>query len=75
MACEWSTFCNEPIDAQPAATSAGKDGQKGRLVRDYAGLVGEKALSPVDGYVPYGLPGPPVKAGESVATLASKGPL
>jgi hypothetical protein len=46
-------------------------------VRDYAGQVLELIVSPVDGYVMYGLAGPPVRAGESVATIAlpAKGPL
>jgi predicted deacylase len=46
-------------------------------VRDYTGQVLELVVSPVDGYVMYGLAGPPVRAGESVATIAlpAKGPL
>jgi uncharacterized protein len=46
-------------------------------VRDYAGRVLEEIVSPVDGYLMYGLAGPPVRAGESVATIAlpAKGPL
>jgi uncharacterized protein len=39
-------------------------------VRDYTGRVLEEIVSPVDGYVMYGLAGPPVRAGESVATIA-----
>jgi uncharacterized protein len=47
------------------------------IVRDYAGRLREEVRSPVDGYAMYGLAGPPVRAGESVATIAlpSKGPL
>jgi predicted deacylase len=39
-------------------------------VRSYEGRVLEEIVAPVDGYVMYGLSGPPVKAGESVATIA-----
>jgi predicted deacylase len=39
-------------------------------VRDYAGRVLETIVSPVNGYAMYGLAGPPVKAGESVVTIA-----
>jgi predicted deacylase len=46
-------------------------------VRDYTGQVLELIVSPVDGYIMYGLAGPPVRADESVATIAlpAKGPL
>ena len=46
-------------------------------VRDYAGRVVEEIVAPVNGYAMYGLAGPPVKAGESVVTIAlpAKGPL
>jgi hypothetical protein len=33
------------------------------------GRVIEEIVSPVDGYLMYGLAGPPVKAGDSVATI------
>jgi predicted deacylase len=39
-------------------------------MRDYTGRVVEHVVSPVDGYVMYGLAGPPVRAGESVVTIA-----
>jgi hypothetical protein len=46
-------------------------------IRDYRGRELEQVRSPVDGYAMYGLAGPPVKAGESVATIAlpARGPL
>jgi predicted deacylase len=46
-------------------------------VTDYAGRVIERIVSPVDGYVMYGLAGPPVKAGDAVVTigLPAAGPL
>jgi uncharacterized protein len=46
-------------------------------VRDYRGRELERVRSPADGYAMYGLAGPPVKAGDSVATIAvpAKGPL
>jgi predicted deacylase len=55
----------------PVAT-AGREIRKGDpigTVRDYAGRVLEEILSPVDGYLMYGLAGPPVAAGDSVATI------
>lgn len=46
-------------------------------IRDYTGRVLQEIVSPVDGYVMYGLAGPPVRAGESVVTigLPAPGPL
>jgi len=46
-------------------------------IRDYRGREQEQVRSPADGYAMYGLAGPPVKAGDSVATIAlpAKGPL
>lgn len=46
-------------------------------VTDFAGRVIERIVAPVDGYVMYGLAGPPVRAGDSVATigLLAKAPL
>jgi uncharacterized protein len=38
-------------------------------VTDYAGAEIERIVSPVDGYVMYGLAGPPVRAGEAVVTI------
>jgi len=53
---------------------------KGELlgtIRDYRGRELEEVRSPVDGYALYGLAGPPVRAGETVVTIAipAKGPL
>jgi hypothetical protein len=47
------------------------------IVRDYRGRELEQVRSPADGYVMYGLAGPPVKSGDSVATIAlpAEGPL
>jgi uncharacterized protein len=63
----------------PMATH-GRPVRKGEVigtVRDYGGRELEQVRSPVDGYAMYGLGGPPVKSGESVATIAlpAKGPL
>jgi predicted deacylase len=63
----------------PVSTSA-RSVSKGELIgtiRDYAGRTIEEILAPVDGYLMYGLAGPPVKAGDSVATigLPAAGPL
>ena len=60
--------------------SRGREVRKGdRLgtVRDYAGRVVEEIVSPVNGYALYGLAGPPVRAGDSIMTIAipAKGPL
>ncbi|MEZ5419497.1 MAG: succinylglutamate desuccinylase/aspartoacylase family protein [Vicinamibacterales bacterium] len=55
----------------PVATR-GRPVGKGDLigtVTDYAGREIERIVSPVDGYVMYGLAGPPVKAGEAVVTI------
>jgi uncharacterized protein len=55
----------------PVATS-GRPVKTGDLigtVTDYAGREIERIVSPVDGYVMYGLAGPPVRAGESVVTI------
>jgi hypothetical protein len=38
-------------------------------VRDYAGVVVEEIVSPVDGYALYGIAGPPVRAGDTVVTI------
>ena len=56
----------------PVATS-GRMVRKGEVlgtVRDYAGRQLEKVRAPTDGYVMYGMAGPPVKAGDPVATIA-----
>ena len=63
----------------PVATT-GRAVTKGDLigtVADFTGRVIERIAAPVDGYVMYGLAGPPVRAGESVATIGvpAKGPL
>lgn len=55
----------------PVATS-GRGVKKGDLigtVTDYAGTEIERIVSPVDGYIMYGLAGPPVRAGEAVVTI------
>ena len=46
-------------------------------VTDYTGRVIETIVSPIDGYLMYGLAGPPVRAGDSVATIGrpARGPL
>lgn len=61
------------------AANRGYEVRKGArvgTVRDYEGRVVEEIVSPVNGYAMYGLAGPPVKAGESVVTIAlpAKGP-
>ena len=56
----------------PTAAQA-REVKKGELlgtVRDYTGKVVEQIISPVDGHAMYGLAGPPVKAGESIVTIA-----
>ncbi len=55
----------------PVATT-GRAVKKGDLigtVTDYAGAEIERIVSPVDGYIMYGLAGPPVRAGEAVVTI------
>jgi len=42
-------------------------------VTDYAGQVRERIVSPVDGYVLYGITGPPVRAGDAVVTIGVTG--
>ncbi len=57
--------------------AAGRFVTEGELlgtVRDYAGRVVQEITSPIAGYVMYGLAGPPVRAGESVATIARPAP-
>lgn len=63
-----------PVAIRPRAV---RKGDEIGTVRDYRGQELERIRSPVDGYVMYGLAGPPVKAGESVATIAllAKDPL
>ena len=63
----------------PVATTA-RNVHRGEVlgtIRDYAGRVVETIVSPLDGYVLYGIAGPPVRAGDTVATigLPSNGPL
>jgi predicted deacylase len=55
----------------PVATSgrAVKTGDLIGTVTDYAGTEIERIVSPVDGYIMYGLAGPPVRAGEAVVTI------
>ncbi len=38
-------------------------------IRDYSGKEVERIYSPIDGYALYGILGPPVRAGWSVATI------
>jgi len=55
----------------PVATT-GRAVRQGDLigtVTDYTGKEIERIVSPVDGYVMYGLAGPPVRAGEAVVTI------
>jgi predicted deacylase len=50
---------------------------KGELigtVTDYAGREIERIVSPVDGYALYGVAGPPVRAGDAVATIGIPSP-
>ena len=61
-------------------STKGREVRRGDVIgtiRDYTGRVIETVVSPVDGYVMYGIAGPPVKAGDAVATigLPAKGPL
>lgn len=55
----------------PVATTGRvvKTGDLIGVVTDYAGAEIERIVSPVDGYVMYGLAGPPVRAGEAVVTI------
>jgi predicted deacylase len=56
----------------PVATSGRmvRKGERIGVVRSYTNSILEEIVSPVDGYVLYGLTGPPVVAGDSVATIA-----
>ncbi len=59
----------------PVATT-GRVVKKGDLigtVTDYAGQEIERIVSPVDGYIMYGLAGPPVRVGEAVVTIGIPG--
>lgn len=60
----------------PVATTgrAVRTGDLIGTVTDYAGREIERIVSPVDGYVMYGLTGPPVRAGEAVVTIGIPGP-
>jgi hypothetical protein len=55
----------------PVSTEArmAKKGDLIGIVTDYAGREAERVVMPVDGYVMYGLAGPPVRAGEAVVTI------
>jgi predicted deacylase len=63
----------------PAATTgrAVKAGDALGTIRDYRGVPIETVRSPLDGYVLYGITGPPVVAGDTVATIGriAAGPL
>jgi predicted deacylase len=53
--------------------AAGRDVRKDEvlgIVRDHHGRVVETVIAPIDGYALYGLAGPPVRAGDSVVTIA-----
>lgn len=53
-------------------STRGRTVRKGDLigtVTDYQGREIERVVSPVDGYLMYGLSGPPVRAGEAVVTI------
>jgi predicted deacylase len=56
----------------PESTTARpiRKGERLGVIRDYRGIIVEEVLAPVDGYALYGLAGPPVKAGETVVTIA-----
>lgn len=59
------------------AAAVGRAVTRGALigtVTDYAGRETERLVSPVDGYVMYGLTGPPVRAGDSVVTIGIPAP-
>jgi predicted deacylase len=63
----------------PVATT-GRDVKAGDLVgviRGYTGALLETVVSPIDGYLLYGLAGPPVVAGDTVVTIGrpAKAPL
>ena len=63
----------------PVATTA-RSVRRGEVIgtiRDYVGRVVETIVSPADGYVMYGIAGPPVRTGDTVATIGipSTGPL
>lgn len=63
----------------PAAKTARlvKAGETIGTIRDYRGALIETVVSPIDGYVLYGLAGPPAVAGDTVATIGrpANGPL
>ena len=56
-----------PADPRPRAIAKG---ELVGIIRDYAGREVERLVSPVDGYLLYGITGPPVTKGDSVATIA-----
>ncbi|MEL6869697.1 MAG: succinylglutamate desuccinylase/aspartoacylase family protein [Pseudomonadota bacterium] len=56
------------------ATAHGRMVTKGETLgelRDYSGALVETVVAPVSGFALYGLAGPPVRAGESVMTIAT----
>jgi len=63
----------------PTATSARhvRVGEVLGVVHDYAGDVRETLRAPIDGYLLYGLTGPPVRAGDPIVNIGipSKPPL
>lgn len=60
----------------PTATTgrAIREGESLGTIHDYTGRLLETVVSPIDGYVLYGLTGPPVVAGDAVATIGRLAP-
>lgn len=56
-----------PADPRPRPLAKG---ELIGVIRDYTGKQVQKLVSPVDGYALYGITGPPVRAGDSVVTIA-----
>ena len=55
---------------QNPAPRAVAQGELIGIIRDYTGKEVERLHSPIDGYTLYGITGPPVEAGDGVATIA-----
>jgi hypothetical protein len=56
-----------PVDPRPRAVARG---ELLGIIRDYTGREVERLVSPVDGFLLYGITGPPVEAGDDVVTIA-----
>lgn len=56
-----------PVDPRPRPLAKG---ELLGIIRDYTGREVERLVSPVDGYVLYGITGPPVETGDDVVTIA-----